>query len=220
MLPENTAQLKDKRRCDFTKGGHAKKLASQMAKFSVPSALEKFSGGRRDQGTGKGLMMGTTNGGAPLPCSRQLSRQSGLILLLVDRRLEYGGGLMTKEATPRPASITTSIRSIISTFPQTAVASAIPDLEDRVTYITCCRGQAHRDGTALVFGRDPEGDSLPNATARFSKKDAEHVPRLEPARRRNHRAHSDPGALRRAAATGRARRVAGENRDWAVPFCC
>jgi phytoene dehydrogenase-like protein len=38
----------------------------------------------------------------------------GLDILLVDRRLQYGGALVTEEA-PRPASITTCIRSITST---------------------------------------------------------------------------------------------------------
>src|SRR4029077_20376674 len=46
-------------------------------------------------------------------------------------------------------------------------------LEDRVTYITPRYefGQAHSDGTALVFGRDRE-ETIANV-ARFSKKDAE-----------------------------------------------
>ena len=68
-------------------------------------------------------------------------------------------------------------------------------LEDRVTYITPRYefGQAHRDGTALVFGRDRE-ETIANV-ARFSKKDADDLPRLEPPRRGDHRAHPHAGTL-------------------------
>ncbi len=61
------------------------------------------------------------------------------------------------------------------------------DLADRVTYITPRYelGQPHLDGTALVFGRDLE-ETLANV-ARFSKKDAADLPRLEPQGRGDHR---------------------------------
>jgi phytoene dehydrogenase-like protein len=96
--------------------------------------------------------------------------RAGLKILVVDRRLEYGGGLMTKEATlPGFYHNLHSINHFsISETPWFKDLG----LEDRVTYITPRYefGQAHRDGTALVFGRDRE-ETIANV-ARFSKKDA------------------------------------------------
>jgi phytoene dehydrogenase-like protein len=97
--------------------------------------------------------------------------KAGMSILLVDRRLEYGGGLMTKEATA--PGFYHNLHSI-NHF-QISETPWFKDLglEDRVTYITPRYefGQAHRDGTALVFGRDRE-ETIANV-ARFSKKDAE-----------------------------------------------
>jgi phytoene dehydrogenase-like protein len=96
--------------------------------------------------------------------------KAGLRILLVDRRLEYGGGLMTKEATA--PGFYHNLHSI-NHF-QISETPWFKDLglEERVTYITPRYefGQAHRDGTALVFGRDRE-ETIANV-ARFSKKDA------------------------------------------------
>ena len=96
--------------------------------------------------------------------------KAGLNILLVERRLEYGGGLSTKEAT-KPGFYH-NLHSInhfnISATPW------FEDLQlaDKVTYITPRYefGQAHRDGSALVFGRDLQ-ETIANV-ARFSKKDA------------------------------------------------
>jgi phytoene dehydrogenase-like protein len=96
--------------------------------------------------------------------------KAGLKILLVERRLEYGGGLSTKEAT-KPGFYH-NLHSINHFH-----ISATPwfedlQLADKVTYITPRYefGQAHRDGSALVFGRDLE-ETIANV-ARFSKKDA------------------------------------------------
>jgi phytoene dehydrogenase-like protein len=96
--------------------------------------------------------------------------KAGLNILLVERRLDYGGGLSTKEATE--PGFYHNLHSInhfhISETPW------FKDLElgERVTYITPRYefGQAHSDGTALVLGRDLE-ETAANI-ARFSRKDA------------------------------------------------
>jgi phytoene dehydrogenase-like protein len=96
--------------------------------------------------------------------------KAGLDILLVDRRLTYGGGLCTREVTlPGFYHNLHSINHFhISETPW------FKDLElgERVTYLTPRYefGQAHADGTALVLGRDLE-ESVANI-ARFSKKDA------------------------------------------------
>jgi phytoene dehydrogenase-like protein len=96
--------------------------------------------------------------------------KTGLDILLVERRLEYGGGLSTKEVT-KPGFYH-NLHSINHFH-----ISATPWFEDlqlanKVTYITPRYefGQVHRDGSALVFGRDLE-ETVANV-ARFSKKDA------------------------------------------------
>ena len=97
--------------------------------------------------------------------------KSGLDILVVDRRLKYGGGLSTEEATV--PGFHHNLHSInhfhISETPWFKDLS----LAERVTYITPRYelGQPHLDGTALVFGRDLE-ETLANV-ARFSKKDAQ-----------------------------------------------
>src|SRR5215470_6809760 len=97
--------------------------------------------------------------------------RAGLDILVVERRLSYGGGLATQEVTA--PGFQHNLHSInhfhISETPW------FKDLElgDRVTYITPRYefGQPHLDGSALVFGRDLE-ETLANV-ARFSKKDAQ-----------------------------------------------
>src|SRR5260221_325300 len=97
--------------------------------------------------------------------------KSGLKILVVERRLMYGGGLMTTEPTlpgfyMNPHSI--------NHFNVTA-APWYQDFElaDRVPYITPRYDMAspHKDGTALVWSRDRE--ELIATIARFSKRDAE-----------------------------------------------
>lgn len=97
--------------------------------------------------------------------------KSGLKILVVERRLSYGGGLMTTEPTlpgfyMNPHSI--------NHFNITA-APWYQDFElaDRVPYITPRYDMAspHKDGTALVWSRDRE--ELIATIGRFSKRDAE-----------------------------------------------
>ena len=84
--------------------------------------------------------------------------------------VDYGGGLMTREATL--PGFYHNLHSI-NHF-QISATPWFEDLEldERVTYITPPYefAQAHRDGSALVFGRDRE-ETLANV-ARFSKRDA------------------------------------------------
>jgi phytoene dehydrogenase-like protein len=97
--------------------------------------------------------------------------KAGLSVLLVDRRLKYGGGLATEEATA--PGFYHNLHSINHFHISETPWFKDLGLEDRVTYITPRYefGQAHRDGTALVFGRDRE-ETIANV-ARFSKKDAQ-----------------------------------------------
>ncbi len=96
--------------------------------------------------------------------------RAGLKILLVERRLTYGGGLSTQEVT-KPGFYH-NLHSINHFNISESPWFRDFNLEDRVTYITPRYefGQPHLDGTALVFGRDLE-ETLANV-ARFSKKDA------------------------------------------------
>jgi len=96
--------------------------------------------------------------------------RAGLRILLVDRRLAYGGGLCTHEVTL--PGFYHNLHSINHFHISEAPWFKDLNLEQRVTYVTPRYefGQAHRDGSALVLGRDLE-ESAANI-ARFSKKDA------------------------------------------------
>jgi phytoene dehydrogenase-like protein len=96
--------------------------------------------------------------------------KAGLNILLVERRLDYGGGLSTKEATE--PGFYHNLHSINHFHISEAPWFKDLDLGERVTYITPRYefGQAHSDGTALVLGRDLE-ETAANI-ARFSRKDA------------------------------------------------
>jgi phytoene dehydrogenase-like protein len=97
--------------------------------------------------------------------------KAGLNILLVDRRLDYGGGLTTKEVT-KPGFYH-NLHSINHFHIGHAPWFNDLNLAEKVTYITPRYefGQAHRDGSALVFGRDLE-ETVANV-ARFSRRDAE-----------------------------------------------
>jgi len=97
--------------------------------------------------------------------------RAGLDILLVDRRLTYGGGLCTREATL--PGFYHNLHSINHFHISETPWFKDLNLDERVTYITPRYefGQAHRDGSALVLGRDLE-ESVANI-ARFSKKDAQ-----------------------------------------------
>ncbi len=94
----------------------------------------------------------------------------GLDVLLVDRRLQYGGGLSTQEVTA--PGFYHNLHSINHFHISETPWFKDLGLADRVSYITPRYelGQPHLDGTALVFGRDLE-ETLTNVE-RFSKKDA------------------------------------------------
>ena len=97
--------------------------------------------------------------------------KAGLRILLVERRLMYGGGLATVEATlPGFYHNSHSINHFhISETPWFRDLA----LADKVAYITPRYefGQPHPDGSALVFSRDLE-ETLASV-ARFSRRDAE-----------------------------------------------
>ena len=96
--------------------------------------------------------------------------KAGLDILLVERRLTYGGGLCTREVTL--PGFYHNLHSINHFHISETPWFKDLGLGERVTYLTPRYefGQAHQDGTALVLGRDLE-ESVANI-ARFSKKDA------------------------------------------------
>jgi phytoene dehydrogenase-like protein len=96
--------------------------------------------------------------------------RAGLKILLVERRLTYGGGLSTREVTQ--PGFYHNLHSINHFHITETPWFKDLGLESRVTYITPRYelGQAHLDGTALVLGRDLE-ETIANI-ARFSRKDA------------------------------------------------
>jgi phytoene dehydrogenase-like protein len=96
--------------------------------------------------------------------------KAGLDILIVERRLDYGGGLCTKEATE--PGFYHNLHSINHFHISETPWFKDLGLGERVTYITPRYefGQAHKDGTALVLGRDLE-ETVANI-ARFSNKDA------------------------------------------------
>ena len=97
--------------------------------------------------------------------------RAGLNILLLDRRLTYGGGLCTREVTL--PGFYHNLHSINHFHISETPWFKDLNLHERVTYITPRYefGQAHHDGSALVLGRDLE-ESVANV-ARFSKKDAQ-----------------------------------------------
>ncbi len=124
----------------------------------MPNALEK---------TYDGIIIGAGHHGLIL--GSYLAR-AGLSILLVEKRLTYGGGLCTREVTL--PGFYHNLHSINHFHISETPWFRDLDLGERVSYITPRYefGQAHRDGTALVLGRDLE-ESVANI-ARFSKKDA------------------------------------------------
>ena len=97
--------------------------------------------------------------------------RSGLKILLVDRRMQYGGAIVTEEVTA--PGFYHNLHSINHFHISETPWFKDLGLGDRVEYITPRYefGQPHLDGSALIFGRDLE-ETLANV-ARFSKKDAQ-----------------------------------------------
>ncbi len=97
--------------------------------------------------------------------------KAGLKMLVVERRLTYGGGLSTVEATlPGFYHNSHSINHFHIT--ETPWFKDL-NLDEKVKYVTPKYefGQPHSDGSALVFSRDLE--STLKSIRHFSKKDAE-----------------------------------------------
>ena len=124
----------------------------------MPAALERSYDGIIIGAGHHGLVLGS-----------YLAR-CGLDILLVDRRLQYGGALVTEEVTA--PGFYHNLHSINHFHISETPWFKDLGLGDRVTYITPRYefGQPHLDGSALVFGRDLE-ETLANV-ARFSKRDA------------------------------------------------
>jgi len=97
--------------------------------------------------------------------------KAGLKILLVDRRLAYGGGLCTREVTQ--PGFYHNLHSINHFHISETPWFKDLNLDEKVTYITPRYefGQAHLDGTALVLGRDLAETVA--SIARFSEKDAQ-----------------------------------------------
>jgi phytoene dehydrogenase-like protein len=125
----------------------------------MPAALDK---------TYDGIIIGAGHHGLVLG---SYLAKCGLDILLVDRRLQYGGGLSTQEVTQ--PGFYHNLHSINHFHITETPWFKDLALGERVTYITPRYelGQPHLDGSALVFGRDLE-ETLANV-ARFSKKDAQ-----------------------------------------------
>jgi phytoene dehydrogenase-like protein len=96
--------------------------------------------------------------------------KAGLDILVVERRLIYGGGLTTREVTA--PGFYHNLHSINHFHISETPWFKDLKLDDKVTYITPRYefGQAHRDGTALVLGRDLD-ETVANI-GRFSVRDA------------------------------------------------
>jgi phytoene dehydrogenase-like protein len=115
-----------------------------------------------------GIIIGAGHHGLVLGC---YLAKAGLDILLVDRRLQYGGGLCTEERTE--PGFYHNLHSInhfeITETPWFKDLA----LSERVDYITPRYefGHAHREGTALVLGRDLD-ETVANI-ARFSRRDAQ-----------------------------------------------
>jgi phytoene dehydrogenase-like protein len=125
----------------------------------MPGALEK---------TYDGIIVGAGHHGLVLG---SYLAKCGLDILLVDRRLQYGGALVTEEVTA--PGFYHNLHSINHFHISETPWFKDLNLGERVTYITPRYefGQPHLDGSALIFGRDLE-ETLTNV-ARFSKKDAQ-----------------------------------------------
>ena len=115
-----------------------------------------------------GIIVGAGQHGLVL--GSYLARQ-GLKILLVDRRLTYGGGLSTEEATL--PGFFHNLHSINHFHITEAPWFSDLGLKDKVEYITPRYefAQPHLDGSALIFGRDLE-ETIANV-ARFSRRDAD-----------------------------------------------
>src|SRR6476660_6563124 len=110
----------------------------------MPGALEK---------TYDGIIVGAGHHGLVLG---SYLAKCGLDILLVDRRLQYGGALVTEEVTA--PGFQHNLHSINHFHISETPWFKDLNLDERVTSVTPSYefGQAHHDGSALVLGRDLE----------------------------------------------------------------
>lgn len=97
--------------------------------------------------------------------------KAGLKVLLLERRMMYGGGLSTVEpGSPgfyqNPHSINHFNVTQTPWYRDLELSARVPYVTPRFDF-----GQPHKDGTALVFSRDI--DETCASIARFSKRDAD-----------------------------------------------
>ena len=114
--------------------------------------------------------------------------KAGLDVLLVERRLTYGGGLSTREVTQ--PGFYHNLHSINHFHISETPWFRDLGLDDKVTYITPPTDSARRTATEplLVLGRELE--DVANI-ARFSARDARHLPGVERSRGSHHGENSD-----------------------------
>lgn len=115
-----------------------------------------------------GVIIGAGQHGLILGC---YLAKAGLRVALVDRRMQYGGGLMSEEST-LPGFVH-NLHSINHWDLQRTPWYRDLQLSARVPYVTPAYefSQPHSDGTALVFARNLEETVA--SIARFSPRDAE-----------------------------------------------
>ncbi|HYO41261.1 MAG TPA: NAD(P)/FAD-dependent oxidoreductase [Nocardioidaceae bacterium] len=114
-----------------------------------------------------GIVIGSGQHGLVLACYLQ---KQGLNVLLLERRMQYGGGLMTEDVTL--PGFHHNLHSINHWDLLNTPWYRDLNLADRVPYVTpkVEFSQPHRDGTALVFSRNLEKTVA--SIARFSDRDA------------------------------------------------
>ena len=160
----------------------------------MPAALERSYDGIIIGAGHHGLVLGS-----------YLAR-CGLDILLVDRRLQYGGALVTEEVTA--PGFYHNLHSINHFHISETPWFKDLGLGDRVTYITPRYefGQPHLDGIGAGVRARSRGDARQRrALLQEGRRD---LSRLEPQGRGDHGPHLPAGALLRAAAAGRARGAA------------
>lgn len=115
-----------------------------------------------------GIVIGSGQHGLVLACYLQ---KQGLDVLLLERRMQYGGGLMTEEVTL--PGFHHNLHSVNHWDLMGTPWYRDLQMADRVPYVTpqVEFSQPHADGTALVFSRDLEKTVA--SIAKFSERDAQ-----------------------------------------------
>jgi 2-keto-4-pentenoate hydratase/2-oxohepta-3-ene-1,7-dioic acid hydratase in catechol pathway/phytoene dehydrogenase-like protein len=115
-----------------------------------------------------GIIIGSGQHGLVLAC---YLAKAGLKVALVERRMQYGGGLMTEEVTV--PGFVHNLHSINHWDLKGTPWYSDLELSARVPYVTPAYefSQPHSDGTALVFARNLEETVA--SIGRFSTRDAE-----------------------------------------------